>query len=468
MTFTVSTVPFLALIFVLYFLAKRQWFPVLLFTNIFQGAALVIVGGGTSGLSLAPAQAVLLLLIAEKLIKRPKDVGPRLASQRNVSAVLIMYGAYAILTAIFCPFFFEGVLVSNPRNLMHASPLNWGMYNVTQSAYLLIGITIHWLCVYRSDFEEVKTALDWYVAGATCAALIAIYQLTAFSTGIPFPSDLLHSNTQYVIFEAYEMGGFTRVNSTFPEASTAAGCFTAALGVVIWRMLFVEFNGKLLVSLISLLVGLIITRSSSGYIGFTFIVIATAFLFMRKTIVTHRVQLFRTSFAILALLVCVSVFFLPGVRSEFSALVDMVLLTKTQSASYVERTAWNQAAIAAGSQTWWIGTGWGSLRASSLLANILGTVGIPGLLLFSSFCILSVRFASKAPTDSSQIQKSAILPILICLVDCVLAGPEMTDASIWFLFGVAAYVNYADVERGVSQVQQYLGASPQRAGLVAS
>ena len=459
MSFTVSTVPFLALLVVLYFVAKKQWFPVLLFTNIFQGAALVIVGSGASGVSLAPSQAALLMLLLQKAMAKPKEVGPRLVAQKNVTAVLLMYGAYAILTAIFCPFFFQGIPVSNPRNGMGA-PLNWGMYNVTQSIYLLIGITVQWLCVHRSDFEEMKKALDWYLAGATFAAFLAIYQSVAFSTGLPFPSDLLHSNTQYVIFEAYEMSGFTRVNSTFTEAAAAAGCFAAALGLVIWRVLFVEFNAKLLVSLVALLTGLILTRSSSGYLGLSFIVVAAAVLFLKKAIVSRQVQMFRTGFAIVVLLVSVSVFLQPQVRTEIGSLLDMVLFTKTQSASYVERTAWNQAALAAGSQTWWIGAGWGSLRASSLVANILGTVGIPGLLLFITFCGLTIRLASKGPADASQMQKSVMLPIFISLIDCVLAGPEMTDTSIWFFLGVAAFVNYPALRNNTGRVVQYFNTNP--------
>jgi hypothetical protein len=125
----------------------------------------------------------------------------------------------------------------------------------------------------------------------------------------------------------------------------------------------------------------------------------------------------------------------------------------------VERTAWNQSALAAGSQTWWIGAGWGSLRASSLVANILGTVGVPGLVLFTTFCLLTIRFARKAPTDASQMQKSVLLPILISLIDCVLAGPEMTDTSIWFFFGVAAFVNYPGLRNDSSRIAQYFNAA---------
>ena len=85
-----------------------------------------------------------------------------------------------------------------------------------------------WLCVYRSDFREIKRSNRLVLAASTFAAFIAIYQFAAFNTGLPFPSQLLHSNTQYTIFEAYDMGGFTRVNSTFTEAAAAAGCFSVA------------------------------------------------------------------------------------------------------------------------------------------------------------------------------------------------------------------------------------------------
>ena len=236
------------------------------------------------------------------------------------------------------------------------------------------------------------------------------------------------------------MGGFTRVNSTFTEAAAAAGCFSTALALVLWRVLFVEYNWKLLVCLSSLLTGLILTRSTTGYVALAFIVVAGLALYLKKTVVHPKVRLFRNCLSFAVLVVAAVAFFNPEVRSGTNELLDKVLFTKTKSSSYEERTAWNQSALTAASQTHWLGAGWGSLRASSLVANILGTVGIPGLVLFAGFCALVLRLANKLPADPSQTQKSVMLPILVSLIDCILAGPELTDPVIWFLFGVAAFV----------------------------
>ena len=192
MAFTISTIPFLLLIAILYIVAKKEILPVLMFVTIFQGAALVIIGGGASGLALAPAQVVLVLLIAQKLLKKPEVTGKRLQAQTNVTTCLFLYGFYAFLSAVFCPFFFSGILVSNPRNGMGA-PLTWSMYNVTQGIYLILGIAVYWLCVYRSTFSEIKRALDWYLAGSTLAAFIAFYQYVTFNVGLPFPSEIFHN-----------------------------------------------------------------------------------------------------------------------------------------------------------------------------------------------------------------------------------------------------------------------------------
>ena len=438
MSFTISTIPFLLLIGLLYLRAKKQLFPVLMFTTVFQGAALVIIGGGTSGLSLAPAQIVLVLLILQKLIKKPEPTGKRPQGQTNVTTCLFAYGAYALLTAVFCPFFFQGITVSNPRSGMGV-PLEWSMYNVTQSIYLLLGIAVYWLLIYRSSFNEVKRSLDWYLAGSTFAAVLAMYQYVAFNTGLPFPSEILHSNTQHTIFEAYDLGGFTRVSSTFTEAAAAAGCFSTALALVLWRVLFVECNWKLITCLLSLSTGLYLTRSTTGYLALAFIVAATALLYLKKAVVTPKVRLFRNCLAIGVLLLVVTGFALPEVRSQTSDLLDKILFTKSKSSSYEERTAWNVSALNAAAESRWIGAGWGSLRASSLLANIVGTVGVPGIILFGVFCFLNMRFASYLP--GAQMQKSVVLPIMVSLLACILAGPEMTDPVVWFLFGAAAFVD---------------------------
>jgi hypothetical protein len=436
MAFTVSTIPFLALIAVLYVLAGKQLLPVMMFMTVFQGAALIIVGGGSGGVSLAPAQAVLFIVIVEKLF-RHNEASPHPKAQELVTTVLFLYGGYAIVSAIFCPFFFQGILVSNPRSGLGA-PLTWSMYNITQLTYLFLGIAVYLLVVYRTSSAEIERSMNWYLAGSTFAAYVAMYQWLAFNTGLPFPSELLHSNSQHVIFEAYDLGGFTRVNSTFTEAAAAAGSFTTALGLVIWRLMFVRCDFRHLVCFISLLIGLVLTRSSMGYAALAFIIGVTALLYIRRVRVHQTVALWRTSFACAGLVAILFVLLAPGARTYVGALLDKVLFTKTQSASYEERTAWNNAALAAASDSYWMGAGWGSLRASSLIANILGTVGIPGLFLFGCFCVLTIRFAMKSPHGQTQIQKTAIIPILVSLLDCVLAGPEMTDPVVWFMFGVAA------------------------------
>lgn len=448
MAFTISTFPFLGLIGLLYYLSGKQLFPVLLFCAIFQGAAVVIIGGGTSGLALAPAQIVLVLLILQKTVMSPKPLA-RPKSQMNVTLALLAYGAYALGSAIFCPFFFAGIPVSNPRSGMGV-PLTWSMYNVTQTIYLFLGIALFWLAVYRSTYSEIKRSLDWYLTGATVAAVLAVYQFVAFNSGLPFPSELFHSNTQHTIFEAYDMGGFTRVNSTFTEAAAAAGCFATALALAFYRLLFVECTPRLVFSLLTLLIGLVLTRSTTGYISLFFIVAAAGALYLKKSRVTKEVQLFRSCLALALLVGFVGVWASPSTRASITDLFNMVVATKTKSASYEERTAWNDAALAAGSQSGWLGAGWGSLRASSLLANILGTVGVPGLTLFVGFIFLDIRFASHVRQDSTQAQRSVVLPIMVSLITCLLAGPEMTDPVAWFLFGVGAFIDPEAVRAGLS------------------
>src|SRR5262249_5709056 len=158
------------------------------------------------------------------------------------------------------------------------------------------------------------------------------------------------------------------VNSTFTEAAAAAGCYSTALALVLWRGLFVEFTKPLLFSLVTLLTSLILTRSSSAYVALSFILLVTVALYLKKTAVRPNVRLFRAAFALTIMVGGVVLAMIADVREGTSALLDKVLFTKTHSPSYEERTAWNDSAFAAGATPHWIGAGWGSLRASSLLA----------------------------------------------------------------------------------------------------
>jgi O-antigen ligase len=454
--FTASTIPFLLLVLILSIYAKGQILPLVTFTSVFQAASVVNIGFGGQGFALAPYYVLLIIQMLHLVFGRSRPIPVLPKQQSAITLCLMAFVCYALLSALLCPFFFNGIAVNNPRSGF-GSPLSWGTYNLTQSTYLCLGFSLFLSCVYASSVGELTRALNWYLAGETFAALGAIYQFLSFKVGLPFPTEILHSNTQHVIFDAYEIGGgFTRVSSTFTEASAAASHFTVALAFVIWRLLFNQTTWRELFCFLTLLIALVMTTSSSGYIAFAYIVLVTTFLCFRKARATRSTRLFRAGLAIAVMVLVVAVASMPRVINPAIELVNEVLLKKTQTRSYQERTASNEAAITVAGQTVWLGAGWGSLRASSFIANMLGTVGIPGTLCFTIFCILVFRFGMMRRPDAGQKLRTAVLfPVSVVLLNLAVATPEPVDPDIWFLFGVAAFAEPKRQFRGTVSPASY-------------
>ena len=438
MKFTPSTVPFLILLPILFVAARRQMLPVLLFLSVFQAAAVVLVGSGSHGVGIMPVHLAFLLLVAQQIFGRQRLAPPPSLRQRELNAILLLFASYAILSAVFCPLFFSGIPVRNPR--VGSVPLTWSSYNETQSAYLLLGMCVYLISARRRSPPELDNCLKWYLAGSTMAALFAIYQYISFVFKIPFPTEILHSNTLHTIFEAYQSeGGFTRVSSTFSEASAAAACFSVAVALALSKLFWGKRSRRLVASLALLVTALILTRSTTGYIALGFLVVGAASFYFRKMGAAEKLRRFRLGFAVSAVLISGALLIFPDSRASIRSLLDAVLFTKGQSSSYAERQGWNEAAFRAALSTYGFGAGWGSLRASSFLANMLGTVGVPGLFLFAGFISLLLRYATAKERDGEvSIQKIVVFPIVIFLVGAVVAGPELTDPSFWFLLGTAA------------------------------
>jgi hypothetical protein len=78
-------------------------------------------------------------------------------------------------------------------------------------------------------------SINWFVGGVVFASLIGLYQFLAKKTGVPFPTEILHTSPTYSMFEGYEIDGFPRMNATFTEAAAAAFSMTVALAIVLWR-----------------------------------------------------------------------------------------------------------------------------------------------------------------------------------------------------------------------------------------
>jgi hypothetical protein len=132
--------------------------------------------------------------------------------------------------------------------------------------------------------------------------------------------------------------------------------------------------------------------------------------------------------------------------------VNHILLEKTNSDSYRKRTAANTVALDSASQTYYMGAGWGSVRASGLIYILLGNLGLPGLLLFSGVIVLLFQpFFDRRRTGlnkGSDLFERSLFALMTALLASSIAGAEPVEPILWVLLAVAT----AGKEKGEQKI----------------
>lgn len=435
--FTLSTIPLLLLTALLWYRAKGQLLPVAMFMSVFQAASIMNLSFGSLVIGVQPTYIVLLLELARRLTQKRTKKSGKWRPALPTTLLLAGFVCYATATAVVSPFLFKGVLVSNPK-FGHDVPLAWEAGHLNQLFYLLLSFAIYLVAAYWTPPAELTKSINWFVAGVMFASLIGLYQFAALKTGLPFPREVLHSNHTYSTFEAYEIDGFPRMNSTFIEAAAAAFAMNVALAVALWRFLSRADSLRNICAVAAIGVGLLLTISTTGYVCLIFLLAVAAsryFTPLKGGLDSRNTRVFLMVPILMAILAVLGV---PAVRDSVVRLSHTVLLDKASTLSYQERTTWNQNAFQSAADTYWLGAGWGVCRASSFIPTIFANVGIPGSLFFLAFCSQILWPVFSFRRLKVDMHGAVLLGLSAVLLDLSFAAPELTSPIIWLLFAMGA------------------------------
>jgi len=440
LSITLSTFPALVLIVLLYHLSKGQLIPVVMFLSIFQAASVVNISVGGQTIDITPSYLVVFATLFRGLIR--KRVPMRAIWQSDMFAVriLTLFGAYAVLSAMAFPVLFEGVPISNPR-LGADVPLHWNMSNMTQLFYLLCSLSFFAVASFKTSNAELATSVRWFVSGAFTAAVLLIYQWVGFRTGIPFPRTFFSTSTTYSLYDAYDIDGFTRVNGTFPEASTAAFTMAIGLSLVLWRLLSGRITVANIAIAVTMITGLVLTLSTTGYLCFGYLLLVSSAVYLARWKGGAGARALKLLLALPMLVICLAVLVSTETRIALTKRVESVVLSKTDSASYRDRTRLDEKALSVATSTWLLGAGWGSCRASSFVASALGNVGIPGVLLFSVFCWTVLKPVTRINHLRVPLHGGVLIALGSALLSLLISVPEANHPVMWLLFAIAAKLN---------------------------
>ncbi len=259
--------------------------------------------------------------------------------------------------------------------------------NLSQAVYL-IADTLVYCCMYAFlQFRGVYRTLANAILLLTALDVLAgVIDIASHAVGVDALSFV--KTAQFAYLTGAEMEGLVRISGTFSETSGFSG-FTVPLFVFCLNLWLVGFRPKLS-GMLAAASGalLLLSTSGSAYVGLGGYLVVL--LFSRPQRVAraasarkHRLWIMSVCLGALGALYVV--LFLPAVADVLAQFVDTTILSKAASSSGVERMGWNAQGVTNFFDTYGIGVGLGSIRASSFLVVLLASLGIVGVICYGLF-----------------------------------------------------------------------------------
>lgn len=305
----------------------------------------------------------------------------------------------------------------------------------------LLVYIISFICFYniknKIDTVFINKSIKYIALFVLIMGIIQIITTTGILPKSSLISILFYNDHGSSVY--YWLPGYDRLCSLFMEASYC-GCFL--IGILFYFISIWKKGEKHYFIILLTLLELLLTRSSTVYLSFGICFIL--FLFISKNKEIKKILLPLCITGCLVMLI-----FFPSV-------LDEVLFSKLQSGSANTRHYWNMNALEHFKNSIIIGTGYKSVRASSLFISLLAEIGVLGTLCYCSmnFNICINLFKKNRNTD---LYISGICFAIFSIVcSQFIACPDLDFCVYWlfmFLFALIINSNNRKV-RGVKNEMQ--------------
>lgn len=360
---------------------------------------------------------------------------------------LALTAVYVVFSAAFMPRLFAGLTYvyavartdAGPGILL--VPLGPVSGNVTQSIYFVGGVVC--FLVFATVMRQPGAFRIAAIAGLTCGVanlLFGVLDLATFYTGTTEYLAFLR-NASYRMLNDAEVMGFKRLVGSFPEASAYAyatlGMFAFSCGLWL-KGVYARISG--FVALLSL-AALAFSTSTTAYAGLC----ACLALFAGGSVLalirgpTHpNTVLFTFLSPVLAALLVLTIAMHEEAWATVTTLVEKTLFTKLGTDSGVTRIAWNRQAFVNFAETYGLGAGVGSVRASSFIAAVFGSIGVIGVVTYGAFLWTAAAHPWPRCTDArDEVVRSAARTACISLIVAASIAGSFIDLGLSF-FAFAA------------------------------
>ena len=410
--------------------SERHWLAATGFSCFLQGASPFILTAGGRLAGVAPAY-LLVFVGMYHMLCTPAPLGARFRREPQRWSLphiwLWLFTLVGVAGALLLPRVFQGVAhAMDTRSSINSAALYAVMpssTNFIQAFYLLLNLALFSLAsrFVKRDNEGIRHGLRGVALGLAFACALGVYQLVAFHTGLPWPAEVINSNTGVGQFPEQMAGSIKRITSTFWEPSLLGYNFVGCIGLFLMGRRHVWLG-------VAALCVMLLSTSSLGYFGFLALLIVWLAI-DRRSAMSVKLKVFGAVVAVATLFILADYLTLDG------EVLDTMVLNKGDSSSGVGRAAADRFALQTFLESGGFGVGVGSARASSFVATLLATTGFPGLIAFVGFAV-SLVLACRRSRDPQAMQ--LCYGLLGFLIVWAIAIPDSVQALFWFIAGIAA------------------------------
>ncbi|GJD64257.1 hypothetical protein [Methylobacterium frigidaeris] len=366
----------------------------------------------------------------------------------------LLTGIYGVFSAVFLPRLFEGAsyvfAISRTAfgKAILMTPLTPGSGNITQTVYFLGNVAC--FCIFygfTQDRSGKRIVADALVLCGIINIGFAVLDYVTFATGTASLLGFMR-NASYNMLDATEMAGMKRIVGSFTEASAFAGA-TLALFAFSFNLWLNRYRSRLTGPLsLLLLIALVLSTSTTAYVG-SAIYLAIVYGANVARLIAGRAGARRAAFLglgpiVLAVLV-LGVAHTQQASAYLAGLLDQIVFNKGVSESALERGNWNSQAMVNFFDSYGLGIGVGSTRASSFAIAALASIGVPGTAAYLCF-IASTIVAPwrEADVEAFAVRSAAGSACLAMVTAACIAGTTIDLGLVFYVLAAVAAAPLAE------------------------
>jgi hypothetical protein len=419
-------------------------------------AAIFLTGLGNS--SVPPTNLAMILLAIRCFLP---EVGKtqRMSECVRANVWLVVFALYGALGAWILPRVFSGAIAVTPlrpnpgKYLMAVAPLQFSAQNVTVSVYLLSTL-LAGICAYLAVRSRRSAPYSIARAAALIGGMHAVLGFTSVLFAAPLAPFFTFFRNGFYAQLNQSISGFVRMSGIWAEPAVFAayGFVWLVFLTELWlRDVEVKWTAR---ALILLLAALVVSTSSTAYIGLTgyALLLALRVVFNPSAIPARKMLGIVFAAGIAAATLLIAGMARPELFGELSRIASLTTVDKLDSESGIQRAFWARQGYDAFVESYGLGIGAGSFRSSSLLTAILGSMGVIGLSAFAAQLIRvfkPLRRSTYVPSADSRIAVgvAASWTAVVMLLPASFSAASPDPGLLWgAICGIALALRRTTVE----------------------